>query len=279
MPELPEVETIKRGIEAFAQSARILDVIVRNGNLRIPIPDNFKDQIILSKILTFARKAKYIIINLDNGNSIIIHLGMSGKIKTCLSLPESLEKHDHVIIKTSSGYLIYNDPRRFGLMDVTSTKQLDSFPLFKNIGIDPFDKKLTAEFLFGRLQNKNCDIKSILLDQKIIAGIGNIYASEILFAAQISPLRKAKDISKQECGVIIKKIRSVLKLAIDNGGSTLHDYQRPDGSLGYFQNLHSVYNKAGQRCPGCICQQNPCGGIQKIIQHGRSTFFCPVKQK
>lgn len=279
MPELPEVETVKNGIQKFIGQADILSVTVRNPHLRLTVSQSFEQAIVASKIIGYKRKAKYILIDLSNNNTLILHLGMSGKIKTCLSLPTDLDKHDHIIIRTSSGYIIYNDPRRFGLVCAVPTPSVNTLPLFNNIGIDPFDLHLTPDYLYQHLQKRKKQIKPMLLDQKLIAGIGNIYASEILYAAGISPMRAADKITKAECKTIIEKIRSVLKLAIDNGGSTLHDYQRPDGSLGYFQNLHCVYNKTGQRCPMCVCQSNPDGGIRKIVQDGRSTFFCPVKQK
>lgn len=279
MPELPEVETVKNGIQKFIGYADILNVSVRNPHLRTDVNNDFVQNVVNAKIIGYERKAKYILIHLNNHHSIILHLGMSGKIKTCIESPENLDKHDHILIKTSAGYMIYNDPRRFGMFRSIATSEISTFPNFLNLGIDPFDDRLTTDYLYGHLQKRTKEIKPVLLDQKLIAGIGNIYASEILYAAQISPTRPANKISKQECCKIIEKIRLVLKLAIDNGGSTLHDYQRPDGSLGYFQNLHCVYNKAGQRCPMCICQKNPDGGIRKIVQDGRSTFFCPVKQK
>lgn len=279
MPELPEVETVKNGIQKFIGNAHVLEVFIKNPRLRTNVNDSFVQNTVNAQIIGYERKAKYILIHMNNGYSVILHLGMSGKIKTCSKLPEHLDKHDHIIIKTSAGYMIYNDPRRFGLFCSIPTSEISQFTPFSNLGIDPFDDKLTADYLYNHLQKRKKEIKPVLLDQKVVAGIGNIYASEILFAAKISPTRAANKISKRECYKIIEKIRSVLKLAIDNGGSTLHDYQRPDGSLGYFQNLHCVYNKTGQRCPMCICQKNPNGGIRKIVQDGRSTFFCPVKQK
>ena len=279
MPELPEVETVKSGIEKFIGNAQISEIKVRNCHLRIDLPADFVKICEGAQITRYARIGKYIVINLSNEKSIIWHLGMSGKIKTCTKLPQTFDKHDHIIIKTTNGYLIFNDPRRFGLLDVKNTDELPNASYFKKMGIDPFSDALTVEYIHQCFAGRKSDIKSALLDQHIIAGIGNIYASEILFAAGISPTRSANSLNIDECTLLIKKIREILKLAIDNGGSTLHDYLRPDGSLGYFQNLHCVYNKTGQRCPDCICQNMPDGGIRKITQGGRSTFYCPVKQK
>ena len=203
---------------------------------------------------------------------------MSGKIK--LSDDYKIkEKHDHIIFKTSEGYMVYNDPRRFGLCILSDSKTLLSHKLFKNIGNEPFDNNLTDNVFYNKIQKKNVSIKQALLDQSIICGIGNIYASEALFSAKILPTRKTNTLSLNECGILLDKIRETLKKAINAGGSTLRDYKKPDGSLGYFQNLHCVYNKTGQPCPNCSCNPEKTGGIRKIIQNGRSTFFCATKQR
>lgn len=279
MPELPEVETVKNGIAQFAGNAEITGVTVRNRRLRSVVPDGFEAAVCGARINGYRRKGKYIVIDLDNGNSIIWHLGMSGRVKTVRAAVAPQEKHDHVIIGTSAGLLVFNDPRRFGLIYACPTAEVDRQPCFSAMGTDPFDPQLTPERLFERLQKRKTAVKPALLDQKLIAGIGNIYASEILFAAGIRPTRRADKVSRKECGRLLESIRTVLTEAIDNGGSTLHDYHKPDGSLGYFQNLHCVYDKTGQRCPGCTCSLEKNGGIRRIMQDGRSTFFCPVKQK
>lgn len=279
MPELPEVETIKTAINKAINCGVINRVIVRNRNFKEKIPEDFAHVISGSRIESFHRIAKYIVINLNNELSIIWHLGMSGKIKILDETPQSYEKHDHLVIETSNGILVYNDARRFGLVTYCKTEDLSKHHLLKNVGIDPFDKNLNAKYLFDRLKNKKNPIKSALLDQTIINGIGNIYASEILFLANISPLRLSNEISLKECEIIIKATDEVLTNAINAGGSTLRDYRKPDGNLGYFQNLHCVYNKTGQKCPNCTCDISKTGGIKKITQAGRSTFYCPVKQK
>lgn len=276
MPELPEVETVKTAIEHSIGNARIESIVVRNNKLRIEVPKDISSRIVGAKINKHYRRAKYIVCELDNGISIIIHLGMSGKILICNELPSPLRKHDHIILKTNKGYLVYNDPRRFGLFTYCETSNIEEHKLFKHTGIEPFDNKLTSKYLFEKLQKKNIPIKAALLDQKIVVGIGNIYASEALFDAKISPLRLANKISEEECKKLIASICKILQNAIKAGGSTLRDYEKPDGSLGYFQNMHCVYNKTGQRCPNCTCKK---GSIQKTIIAGRSTFYCPHKQK
>jgi len=276
MPELPEVETVKNGIAKFIGNAKIIDVEIRNYGFRQRIANDFAEKIRQRQITGYRRTGKYIIIRLDNNGNIILHLGMSGRIKTFARIPQTFEKHDHVIIHTSNGYLVFNDPRRFGLLLYAEDGDLPSLPCFVRIGIDPFDKALTANYLYAHLQKRAIPIKTALLEQGLIAGIGNIYASEILYQSRISPLRPANRITLREAETLIANTRVVLQKAIDNGGSTLHDYHKPDGSLGYFQNLHCVYNKTGKRCPDCTCKT---GAIVKITQNGRSTYYCPEIQK
>lgn len=278
MPELPEVETIKTAIERSIGKTNIIKVLINNKNLREKIPDDLAAQVEGAKITGYKRRAKYIIITLDNGLSLILHLGMSGKIKISDETPE-LAKHDHVVIETGNGTLIFNDARRFGILTYSPSCNLDKHRFFNKLGIEPFDSALTPEYLCRKFKNKKIPIKVALLDQSIITGIGNIYASEALYQAGILPTREACSLSLEECSLLIKKTVEVLNQAVAAGGSTLKDYQKPDGSLGYFQNKHCVYNKTGQKCPNCHCDINQSGGIQKIVQAGRSTFFCPEKQK
>ncbi len=277
MPELPEVETIKNALQKAIGYANIVNVCINDNRFRQIIPDDFAQKISGSKITNYQRIAKYIVISLDNGYSIIWHLGMSGRVKICDTMPE-LEKHDHVVFETSKGIVIYHDPRRFGLLSYCKTDELTQNKIFKNSGLDPFDEKLTPKFLHDKLKNKKTAIKIALLDQRIINGIGNIYASEALFEAKILPMRESLSLSLAECKNLIAAIRDILQKAIAAGGSTLRDYKKPDGSLGYFQNQHCVYNKTGMPCPDCTCGLKN-GGIQKIVLGGRSTFFCPEKQK
>jgi len=278
MPELPEVETIKNAIQKALKKATVEDVIIKNHQLRVPVSKDLSFKLTGCRIKDYRRIAKYIVIDFENDLSLILHLGMSGKIK--LSDDYKIkEKHDHIIFKTSEGYMVYNDPRRFGLCILSDSKTLLSHKLFKNIGNEPFDNNLTDNVFYNKIQKKNVSIKQALLDQSIICGIGNIYASEALFSAKILPTRKTNTLSLNECGILLDKIRETLKKAINAGGSTLRDYKKPDGSLGYFQNLHCVYNKTGQPCPNCSCNPEKTGGIRKIIQNGRSTFFCATKQR
>lgn len=279
MPELPEVETITNAIAKAIGASNIISVSINNNKLREKIPDDFAQKVKGAAIVKYQRIAKYITIELDNGLTLIWHMGMSGKVKISDKRPEALEKHDHVVIETTGGCLVYNDTRRFGILTYCPTADLENYPAFAKTGLDPFDEKLDGKYLLGKLAKKRIQIKLALLDQSIINGIGNIYDSEILYMSRISPFREACSISLKEAAEIIKNTRIVLKKAIAAGGSTIHDYKKPDGSLGYFQNEHCVYNKTGQRCPDCKCNPAKTGGIQKTVQGGRSTFYCPTLQK
>lgn len=279
MPELPEVETITEALRRAVQDARVLAVQVRNRHFREPVPNDFEKRIVNTSFVKIYRKAKYIVIELSNGFSIIWHLGMSGRVKISDKLPADLEKHDHVILRTDKGCIIYNDARRFGLMTYTQSAQISEHHLFCHIGIDPFDKILTAQYLSKLFANRKSSIKTTLLDQSLINGIGNIYASEALYEAGISPLRSASELTLSEIEKLIDAVRKTLKKAIASGGSTLRDYRKPDGSMGYFQNEHCVYDKTGQRCPHCTCDLQKTGGIKRITQGGRSTFYCEHLQK
>ena len=279
MPELPEVETIKNAIQKAIGYANITDVIIKQNRFREVMPDDFRDKVVGASITKYQRIAKYVIIHLSNGYAIVWHLGMSGRIKICEAMPEQLEKHDHVIIKTSGGILIYHDARRFGLLTCWPADKLSECRCLSHSGIDPISDGLDGEYLRQKFSNKKIPIKVALLDQAIVAGIGNIYASEALFAAGISPLREASSLSSKEYSKLAEAVVATLKKAIEAGGSTLRDYRKPDGSEGYFQHLHCVYNKTGLKCPNCTCNISQTGGIKKIVQAGRSTFYCPTKQK
>ena len=279
MPELPEVETIKRAVEKGIGKAVILNIGINNRQLRETIPSGIEEKIKGAKITNYQRIAKYIVISLDNDFCLIWHMGMSGKVKISDKL-DNIDKHDHIIIETSNGFVVYNDPRRFGLFTYCHKSEILENKYLKNLGRDPFKEDLTEDYLFTKLQNKKkTPIKIALLDQSIISGIGNIYASEILYESAILPSRLCENITKQDCKIIIENTKKVLKKAIDAGGSTLRDYKKPDGSLGYFQNMHCVYNKKGQKCPHCICDINKTGGIKSTIMAGRSTFYCESLQK
>ncbi|MBP5399231.1 MAG: bifunctional DNA-formamidopyrimidine glycosylase/DNA-(apurinic or apyrimidinic site) lyase [Alphaproteobacteria bacterium] len=279
MPELPEVETVKSEIARFLGNAKILDMKIYNRSLREKISEGVETKIVGNDIVKYERCGKYIVMNLSNNYSIVWHLGMSGRIKLYQDKNFESVKHDHIIMQTDKGVLVYNDPRRFGMFDYVKTDNLNKTKYFQKMGIDPFDKNFDADFLFAHFSKKKVPVKVALLDQSIVNGIGNIYASEILYDAKISPLRSASDIKIGECEKIVVSTRKILNKAIENGGSTLRDYHKTDGSVGHFQNLHCVYNKTGQKCPKCKCDVLNGGGIKKIVQAGRSTFYCETLQK
>ncbi len=278
MPELPEVETVKSALVAKLKDAVFLKVTIRNPFLRQPVPCHLQELICGATLVEVKRIAKYIVLNLNNGLSLILHLGMSGTIRLS-DTQESIRKHDHLIFETSKGFMIYNDPRRFGLILYTPTSSLEEHPLLKNLGLDPFDKDFNGAYLKEKLIKKTIPIKLVLLEQSIVSGLGNIYASEALYLAGIIPTKPASKLSLKECNRLVIGIKKVLQQAIEAGGSSLKDYRKPDGSLGYFQNQHCVYGKEGQPCPQCTCLLAKTGGIQKIVQGGRSTYFCKTKQR
>ncbi len=279
MPELPEVETIVRALKKQAEGSRIDNIIVKNSRFRDIVPDNIDSVLCGAKIIKIRRVAKYIVIDLNNDKSIIWHLGMSGRIIIYDKLPAESQKHDHIFLILDNCCLVFNDARRFGLFTFDDTERLATNRFLKNCGIDPFSEKLNAKYLYEQFQSHKKPIKVCLLEQSIINGIGNIYASEILFDCGISPLRSADSLSEKECENVIISTRKILQKSIDAGGSTLKDYRHLDGNIGHFQDMHCVYNKTGLKCPNCCCNITKTGGIQKIIQAGRSTFFCKTKQK
>lgn len=263
MPELPEVETVKNALLKAVDKANITKVSIYNNRFRKIIPDDFARRIEGAQIAAVRRKAKYLLLELDNGLTVIWHLGMSGKVKISDFPPEKKEKHDHVMIETNKATLVFNDARRFGMLTYAETSGLGHCSLFAHIGTDPFDERLDGLYLYNKLQNKKIPIKAALLDQSIVNGIGNIYASEALFDAGIDPMRPAGNLSQKDCGRLVQSVRKILRQAIEAGGSSIHDYRKPDGSLGYFQNMHCVYNKTGQKCPGCTCNIAQTGGIKR----------------
>ena len=269
MPELPEVETTKRGIEPYLKNQSIIKILVRQKSLRIPFNDNLKKHITKVKIKNIKRRAKYIVINFVNEYSMVIHLGMTGNLRA--SQQKKFLKHDHIIFHLESGNsLIFNDVRRFGLMQIYKTS--DSFYLLDNNGPDPFENKADADYLYERIKNSSASIKSILLNHKIISGIGNIYASEILFSTNISPIRMGKDVSHEECQKILEQSKIILNKAIKAGGTTLNDYFNAESKPGYFKIQLNVYGKDGEKCSSCESK------ITKITQNNRSTYFCKETQ-
>lgn len=279
MPELPEVETIARALKTQVEGAKIEKIIVRNAKFRESVPSDIAEKLCGAEILSVQRIAKYIVMDLSNGKSIIWHLGMSGAINVSEKVPSNPAKHDHIFVMTDKCCLTFNDPRRFGLFTYDNTANLSQNRFLKKCGVDPFSSELNAQYLFKKLQKKKSAVKLCLLEQDIINGIGNIYASEILFDCGISPERAGNNISLKECESIIKSTRKILQKSIDAGGSTLKDYHHLDGEIGHFQEMHCVYGKEGKKCPNCICDIAKTGGISKIVQGGRSTFYCKTKQK
>ncbi len=269
MPELPEVETTKRGIEPYLKNQSIIKILVRQKSLRIPFNDNLKKHITKVKIKNIKRRAKYIVINFVNEYSMVIHLGMTGNLRA--SQQKKFLKHDHIIFHLESGNsLIFNDVRRFGLIQIYKTS--DSFYLLDNNGPDPFENKADADYFYERIKNSSASIKSILLNHKIISGIGNIYASEILFSTNISPIRMGKDVSHEECQKILEQSKIILNKAIKAGGTTLNDYFNAESKPGYFKIQLNVYGKDGEKCSSCESK------ITKITQNNRSTYFCKETQ-
>ena len=269
MPELPEVETTKRGIEPYLRNQTIEKIKVRNNKLRIPFNQSLAKNIINTDIKEIKRRAKYIIFEFSNSYSIVIHLGMTGNLRVSKQI--KYLKHDHIIFYLSSGnVLIYNDVRRFGLIQVYRTNE--SFFLLDNNGPDPFEKEANADYLFNKIKNSTASIKSILLNHKVISGIGNIYASEILFATNISPTRKGKEVSYDECKKILKQSKKILSKAIKAGGTTLNDYFNAESKPGYFKIQLKAYGRDGEKCSNCESK------ILKITQNGRSTYFCKESQ-
>tara|TARA_B100000700_G_scaffold85580_1_gene96225 strand:- start:22536 stop:23348 length:813 start_codon:yes stop_codon:yes gene_type:complete len=270
MPELPEVETTVNSLNILINKKVIkLNIYVKK--LRYPLQRNNLFKIINTKIINIRRIAKYIIIDFNNLKSIIIHLGMSGRLKISKNY-KLKDKHDHLIFEFNNELsLIFNDPRRFGFVDIFKSDNINNLRYINKLGIDALDNNLSEEYLYKKFFKSKVCIKQLLLNQHIVAGIGNIYASEILFDAKISPLRKGKNLKKYQFGTILKSTKKILKKAIKSGGSSINDYVSPDGTLGNFQKNFCVYGKEGLKINGYI--------IKKIVICGRSTFFCPQIQK
>ena len=269
MPELPEVETTVKSLNIL-KNKKVINVDIHIKKLRYLVPYLDLKNIINYKITNLRRIAKYIIIEFDNFKSIVIHLGMSGRLK--IVKPNfTLNKHDHLVFKFNNLKLIFNDPRRFGFVDIVNSEKINNISYIKRLGIDALDNKLSEDYLFNKFKNSQVLIKQLLLNQYIVAGIGNIYACEILYDAKISPLRKGNSLKKSQIGTILKSSRRILRKAIKYGGSSINDYVSPDGILGNFQKNFKVYGREGYKIKGCE--------IKKVVLHGRSTFFCPDIQK
>jgi formamidopyrimidine-DNA glycosylase len=287
MPELPEVETVRRGLAPTLVGARIERVEVRRPDLRIPFPKDFAKKLKGRRIERLDRRAKYLIVALDDGVALILHLGMSGSFRVettdesqtqpigAFALPRSKDPaHDHVVFHLEGARVIYNDPRRFGLMALGREKDLEAHPFFAELGVEPLSNAFDAGVLARLFAGKRTPLKSALLDQKLIAGLGNIYVCEALHRSGLSPDLSAGDLSEGEAEKLARAVRDVLAEAIEAGGSSLRDHRQADGSLGYFQHNFRVYGRTGE-----ACSTTACGGIiARKAQGGRSTFFCPKCQ-
>ena len=283
MPELPEVETVKRGLEEFIINESIKEVYLSKFNLRFPWPKDFVSKIIGKKIVFIKRRAKYIIIGLSDNYSIIAHLGMSGSYKV-LKKGEVKDyiilKHDHLIIDLDNFKIVYNDPRRFGYIDLTN-QDPETHKFLSSLGPEPLSNYFNADNLAETLLNKNKPIKNTLLDQNIVSGLGNIYVCEALFRSKINPKKNcsklvtSKGKPRKNLILLVKKINEVIKEAIEAGGSSLRDFSNTSGKMGYFQSSFNVYNRENEKCLLDSCD----GVVKRIIQSGRSTFFCSKCQK
>jgi formamidopyrimidine-DNA glycosylase len=283
MPELPEVETVRRGLEPVLTGRILAHVDQRRPDLRWPLPERFAERLTGCRVTGLQRRSKYILVGLNNSETWIIHLGMSGRILVGEAKLGAFHhatpppgKHDHVIVTTDQGVVItYNDTRRFGLMDLCPTAGLDQHKLIAGLGPEPLGNKFNGATLAASLADKRTPIKAALLDQRIVAGLGNIYVSEALHRAGISPKRLAGSISRPRIDRLAGEIVATLNDAIAAGGSSLRDYRHTDGELGYFQHSFRVYDRADTPCP-----TDQCGGtVRRIVQSGRSTFYCAECQR
>jgi formamidopyrimidine-DNA glycosylase len=279
MPELPEVETVMRGLRARLEGRRIVRAATHRLDLRWPLPLGLARRLTGAQVLGFRRRGKYILMRLDGGDSVLLHLGMSGRMLIERAGRNDVTLHEHLVLETDEGWRVgFVDPRRFGSVDLVPTEQEDTHRLLADLGPEPLDAAFSLASLSQSLAGKRTPVKAALLDQKIVAGLGNIYVCEALFRAAISPQRSAHTIPGARATRLLPAIKDTLTEAIAAGGSSLRDYVQPDGELGYFQHAWKVYGHEAEpceRCPGKpICQ-----GIKRIVQSGRSTFYCPRMQR
>lgn len=287
MPELPEVETVRRGLEPVLAGARLVRVEARRPDLRFPLPDGFVQRLTGASVLRLERRAKYLLAPLGVGDTLVMHLGMTGRFE--IARPEGSErpgefhyapdpdpKHAHVVFETEAGARItYYDPRRFGYMALVETALLALHPWFAGLGPEPLSPAFDADHLARAFAGRRQGPKTLLLDQRVVAGLGNIYVCEALHRARISPFRPAGRISRPRLERLVQAVREVLEEAIAAGGSTISDYAAADGALGYFQHSFRVYDREGRPCPNPGCD----GVITRKVQAGRSTFYCPRCQR
>lgn len=274
MPELPEVETVRLGLAPVLEHRRFTRVVTRRADLRLPFPPRFAERLAGRNVQRLWRRAKYLLADLDGGETLVLHLGMSGRLS--VTADGGHGPHDHVVLETDApARIVFTDHRRFGLMLLVETAALGDHPLFERVGVEPLSDQFTADYLASVLKGRRTPVKSALLDQRTIAGLGNIYVCESLFHARVSPKRLASKIDRPRAEKLVRAIRRVLRAAIDAGGSSLRDYAKTDGALGEFQHRFSVYDREAKPCMRKCCK----GVVRRIVQSGRSTFYCPACQR
>lgn len=286
MPELPEVETVRRGLLPVLEGRKILKAEQRRPDLRFPLPPNFAARLKGRRVARLSRRAKYLLAGLDDGHIWITHLGMTGRF-SILGPKERAQPgamyyanapnpaHTHVVIETDAACLEFNDPRRFGYMDIIAASEIETHPYFRGMGPEPLGNAFNAAHLVTAFAGKKTSVKAALLDQRVVAGLGNIYVCEALHRSHISPKRLAGKISAPRLEALTHEIRATLNEAIEAGGSSISDYAAADGALGYFQHRFRVYDREGEPC-----RTPKCGGvIKRLVQTGRSTFYCPICQR
>ncbi len=281
MPELPEVETVMRGLALVLDGRRIVEARLHRADMRWPFPPGLQQRLQGARVLGFRRRGKYMLMRLEGGDSVLIHLGMSGRMvaRPAGSIPNAATAHEHMVLLTEDGTRVgFVDPRRFGSVDLVPTAEEDGHKLLRGLGPEPLEPDFTAQVLSAALAGKKTPIKAALLDQGVVAGLGNIYVSEALFRAGISPKRLAGSVAGARAARLVPAIKDVLADAIAAGGSTLRDYVQADGGLGYFQHAFKVYGREGEACERCGGVP-PCPGIRRLVQAGRSTFYCPKTQR
>ena len=279
MPELPEVETVCRGLATAICGRRLDRVVVNRRDLRKPLPARFAARLEGRSVAAVTRRAKYMLWHLDDGTVVIGHLGMSGRIVLSSEPHTPAARHDHLIFVTEDGVEVrFNDPRRFGCFALSRSSTLDRHPLLLGLGPEPLGNAFSAGYLATRMSGKKQAVKVALLDQRVVAGLGNIYVSEALYRSGISPLRPSGAIHGTELVRLVDAIRTVLTEAIAAGGSSLRDFVQTSGELGYFQHSFAVYDRAGQSCPDCARARRACA-VTRVVQQGRSTFYCSARQR
>ncbi len=275
MPELPEVETVRRGMAPVLEGHVITDVIVRRRDLRTRVPEDFEERVRHQKVTALSRRSKYVLVHLASGDTVIIHLGMSGRIRIEQGNAGEPDKHDHIEFVTDSRYrLRFGDPRRFGFVDLIALGGLDMYPSLAKLGPEPLDEGFNGAYLYKVFKGKKTTMKTALMDQRLVAGLGNIYVNEALFRAKVSPEKQAGKLTKVQADILAAVIKEVLLEAIDSGGSSLKDHRQTDGELGYFQHHFQVYGREGEPCKHCEKSL-----IKRIVQQGRSTFYCSSCQQ